>query len=116
MNLTKPQKLVYDMEKFAGGAIAVICGSMLIRGKKDLSEIKQAVNEIYRINDALRIRIKEEHGKTSQDIKKYEEREINVLHFENKTELDTYGEIYAKKPFDFYGNLCEIHIVILPEQ
>ena len=64
MNLTKPQKLVYDMEKFAGGAIAVICGSMLIRGKKDLSEIKQAVNEIYRINDALRIRIKEEHGRT----------------------------------------------------
>ena len=44
MNLTKPQKLIYDMEKFAGGAIAVICGSMLINGKKDLSELKRAVN------------------------------------------------------------------------
>lgn len=32
MNLTKPQKLIYDMEKFAGGAISVICGSMLING------------------------------------------------------------------------------------
>lgn len=28
MNLTKPQKLIYDMEKVAGGAIPVICGSL----------------------------------------------------------------------------------------
>lgn len=34
MNLTKPQKLIYDMEKFSGGAISVICGSVLSRGKR----------------------------------------------------------------------------------
>ena len=39
------------MEKFAGGAIAVICGSMLINGKKDLSELKRAVNEINQRTD-----------------------------------------------------------------
>jgi hypothetical protein len=41
MQLTKPQKLIYDMEKFAGGTIAVICGSILVNGDEDLSLIKK---------------------------------------------------------------------------
>ncbi len=116
MNLTKPQKLIYDMEKFAGGAIAVICGSMLVNGKKDLSEIKRAVNELYRLNAALRIRICEAGGEVSQTVSDYAEQDFNVLCFNNKAELDTYAEDYAKKPLDFNGNLCEINIVTLPDQ
>ncbi len=116
MNLTKPQKLIYDMEKFAGGAIAVICGSMLVHGKKDLSEIKKAVNELYRLNTALRIRIVENDCEVSQTVCEYAEQDFNVLCFENKEELDGYAEDYAKTPLDFYGNLCEINIITLPEQ
>ena len=116
MNLTKPQKLIYDMEKFAGGAIAVICGSMLVHGKKDLSEIKRAVNELYRLNTALRTRIVETDSEVSQSITEYAEQDFNELCFDNKAELDAYVEDYAKKPLDFYGNLCEINIVTLPEQ
>lgn len=116
MNLTKPQKLIYDMEKFAGGAIAVICGSMLVNGKKDLSEIKKAVNELYRLNTALRIRIVETDGEVSQTVCDYAEQDFNVLCFDNKAELDTYAEDYAKTPLDFYGDLCEINIVTLPKQ
>ena len=116
MNLTKPQQLIYDMEKFAGGAIAVICGSMLVHGKKDLSEIKRAVNELYRLNTALRTRIVETDSEVSQSITEYAEQDFNELCFDNKAELDAYVEDYAKKPLDFYGNLCEINIVTLPEQ
>lgn len=104
------------MEKFAGGAIAVICGSMLIHGKHDLSELKRAVNEIYRLNDAMRIRISETDGEASQCVTEYAERNIEVLHFDDKAELDRYAENYAKTPIDFYGNLCEFNIVILPKQ
>ncbi len=116
MNLTKPQKLIYDMEKFAGGAIAVICGSMLVHGKTDLSEIKKAVNELYRLNAALRIRIFETDGEVSQTVCDYAEQDFNVLCFDNKAGLDSYAEDYAKKPLDFHGNLCEINIVTLPDQ
>ena len=116
MNLTKPQKLIYDMEKFAGGAIAVICGSMLVHGKKALSEIKKAVNELFRLNTALRIRIVETDGEVSQTVCEYTEQDFNVLYFDDKAELDDYAEDYAKKPLNFYGNLCEINIVTLPEQ
>ena len=116
MNLTKPQKLIYDMEKFSGGAISVICGSMLVRGEKDISEIKRAVNEIYRLNDALRIRISENEGEVVQTISEHTEQDIPVLCFENKAELDRYAESYAKVAVDLYGNLCEINVVVLPGQ
>lgn len=116
MNLTKPQKLIYDMEKYAGGAISVICGGMLIRGKRGTTEIQAAVNELYRLNDALRIRISETDGTVSQKIMEYAEQNIPVLRFESKAEMDSYAEKYVKTPLDFYGNLCEISVVVLPEQ
>ena len=116
MNLTKPQKLIYDMEKYAGGAISVICGGMLIRGEKETAEMQAAVNELYRLNDALRIRVSESDGTASQKITEYTEQNIPVLRFESKAELDSYAEKYAKTPLDFYGNLCEVSIVVLPEQ
>ena len=99
------------MEKFSGGAISVICGSMLARGEKDISEIKQAVNEIYRLNDALRIRISEDNGEVMQTVSEYHKQDISVLCFENKAVLDRYAESYAKIAVDLYGSLCEINIV-----
>ena len=116
MNLTKPQRLVYDMDKFSGGAISVICGSMLVCGKRDISEIKKTVNDIYRLNDALRIRISEQDGEASQSIREYVERDVPVLCFDDKAELDHYAESYAKVAVDLYGDLCESKIVVLPEQ
>lgn len=116
MNLTKPQKLIYDMEKYAGGTISIICGSMLSTGQKDTSELKQAVNKIYQLNDALRIGINETGEQVYQEVVEYVEQDIEILYFESKTELDVYAEDYAKIPLDLYGNLCEIKIVILPEK
>ena len=116
MKLTKPQKLIYDMEKYAGGTISIICGSMLSTGQKDTSELKQAVNKMYQLNDALRIHIRENNEEVYQEVMAYAEQRIEVLYFESKTELDIYAEDYAKIPLDLYGNLCEIKIVILPEK
>ena len=89
---------------------------MLINDKKDLSELKRAVNEIYRLNDALRIRISETDGEVSQTVTEYTEQDIPVLCFENKAELDAYAENYAKTPMNLYGNLCEVSIVTLPDK
>lgn len=113
LELTKPQKLIYDMEKFAGGSIATVCGSIVIKGEKDVAELSNATNELYRINDALRIKIIETDGVPYQTITEYKEQEINVLHFKDKAELNYYAEKYAKEPMDFYGSLCYAQIVIL---
>lgn len=97
MKLTKPQKLMYDMAKVSEGAITVNCSSMLISGKKDESEMQAALNELFRINDALRIRINETDGVVTQYITDFIEREFDVLYFQNKEELDRYADAYSKK-------------------
>lgn len=104
------------MERFAGGAISVICGSMLVKGEQDLDKLKWAVNEIYRLNDALRIRIRQEDGQASQHVTDYAPRDVEVLRFDSKAELDAYAEEYAKTPIDLYGDLCNISLVLLPGQ
>ena len=116
MNLTKPQKLIYDMEKFTGGSIAIVCGSMLIQTDKSVDEMKKAVNELYRLNDALRIRVAEENGQPYQYITEYKEPDVEVMSFDSKEKLDNYASEYAKEPLDFYGSLCDIKIVVLPDK
>lgn len=116
MRLTKPQKLIYDMEKFVGGSISVICGSMLLPDKHYLADLQSAVTDMYRLNDALRIHIVESNGKSEQVVADYMPKEIPMLHFESKAELDTYAQEYAKAPLNFYGALSEFKIVTLPER
>lgn len=81
MKLTKPQKLIYDMEKFAGGSISIVCGSMLIKTDKSIDEMQKSVNELYRLNDALRIRVSEEDVQPYQYVTEYQEKDIEVLTF-----------------------------------
>ena len=116
MRLSKPQKLIYDMEKFVGGSISVICGSMLLTDVFDIQALERAINELYRLNDALRIRITESSGEAVQSIGEYTPNEIDKLHFDNKAALDAYAEEYAKTPLDFHSDLSEFHIVVLPER
>lgn len=111
--LTKPQKLIYDMEKYAGGAVSVICGSMLIKGTKNVSELKQAATELYRLNDTLRIHIIESNEGVQQEIREFIPCDTETLYFESKEQLDLYGEGRAKEPMDLYGPLCELKIVLL---
>jgi len=116
MNLTKPQKLIYDMERFAGGSINVLCGIMLLPGVKDEENLAAAVNRVYQLNDAFRIRISEEDGQPSQQIIPYTEKNIDVLHFNSKAEVDSYAQKSAEEPFDFHGELCDIKVIVLPGQ
>lgn len=113
--LSKSQKLVYDMDKYAGDSISVICGSMLIEGIRKQNKLLAAINSLYRINAALRTRILETDGEPVQSVLDYTEGSVEVLHFESKANLDQYAKSYAKTPVDLYENLCEIKAVWLPD-
>ena len=114
--LTKPQKLIYDMERFVGDAVAVVCGSAIRDGYQDIAKLKATVNALYRLNDALRTRIVEQNGEIKQTIVDFTEQDIEELYFANKAELDKYAENYTKQPINISGNLCEVKVVQLPEQ
>lgn len=80
MRLSKPQKLIYDMEKYAGGSISVICGSMLLPGKKEITEIRKAIHQLYQANAGLRVRnfLKQQQKKLNVFMEKsHNDRNIN---------------------------------------
>ena len=116
MQLSKPQKLIHDMEKYVGGPIAVICGSMLIDGKIASSTLTDTITEIFRLNDALRTRIVEKDGMVCQQVVPYEPCAIDVLQFDSETQLHSYAESCAKEPIPLSGKLCNIQAVILPNR
>lgn len=99
------------MDKYAGGAISNICGSVLYNGEKSVTEIKSAINYIFKINDALRIRVNESNEEISQEIVDYSEQDFEVYYFYTKSELDEFGDQYAKQPIDISGSLCEVKII-----
>lgn len=113
--LTKPQESVYNMEKFSKGSIAVICGSILVKGNQKISKLEYAIHELYRLNDALRIQIIETQDGTMQKAAPFTAQKIEILHFAGKTDLEAYADQYAKEPLELYGSLCEIKIVLLPD-
>lgn len=115
-HLSKSQMQVYDMEKYAGGTISVICGSMLLKGERDTAVLQAAVNELYRINPVLRTHIVETNNGTMQNVDEYAPQNINVLRFADKLALRAYAEAYAQQPMELYGKLCEIQVLILPGQ
>ena len=103
------------MERYVGGAIAVICGSATREGKQNTVKLTRTINEIYRINAALRTRIFDVNGEPMQTVADYSERDVAVLQFNDKEELHAYADKYTKQPVNFHGELCEISAVVLPD-
>lgn len=116
IHLTKPQKSIYNMDKFTGGSIAVICSSMLRIGTIDINFLKSAVNTLYRINDALRLRIMETTDGTKQTVSEYSEQDFETLTFTGEDEFLHFSEAYAKQPIDLYGILCDVKIIFTEDK
>ena len=116
MHLTKPQELIWDMERFAGGSVAVICTSMLRRGHKDEQVLQKAVDRLFCINDALRTKLNVNGEKVTQNVEEYTEQRAEVLYFPNTSALTDYAESYCQTAIDLSGPLCEMKILILPAQ
>ena len=111
MQLTKNQKLMLDIEKVVGGSIGVICGSVFYNKKLDINLMEQAANELFRLNDALRIRIVQQGTEIVQQITEFEKRNIEVIRVANKNEAKDYAQKQAYIPFDMNESLCEIKLI-----
>ena len=116
MHLTKPQEIIWDMEQFSGDCVALICTSLLRHGYKDEESLRDAVDRLFCINDALRIRIRIQGGTVTQYISEHQKQQTEVLYFSDVSALTEYADSYRKTPINLCGALCEIKILILPEQ
>ncbi len=116
MRLTKPQQLIYDMERFSGGAIATICGSVLLKGHVEGEEISDALNRMVECNDALRLQITEKDGVPSQTVAEYTPQEFPVLWFLNKDALQEYADKLAQEPMELHGELFRAVGIVVGEE
>ena len=114
MKLSKPQKQIYNMESLMNGSVSCVCGCMLLDTVKTEAQINEALGIMYRMNDALRIRIKKNGENVSQYITQFKDQFIPALYFDSREELNAYADSYAKIPFESDGPLSEITPVILP--
>lgn len=107
-NLSKPQQTIYDMSKVIGGSISTICGSVLKHGAPDTALLKKCVNELYRLNDALRIHIRKTNGQPMQYFADYAEKDIEVLHFDSENDFTEYANSLAQRHISLYDDLAQI--------
>ena len=111
MRLSLPQKQIYYMEMFNKDAINVNCGTVLLDKLYDVRKIEKAINEVFRINEALRTKIYMKAGEPHQYFSEYAEKAVEVLYFNSKAEVHSYGQTQAQLPMDLFDELCQIKII-----
>ncbi len=111
MQLSSAQKQIYNMEKVVGESVGVICGYVLTQKKYDIKDMIKAINEIYRINDALRIKVVSSSKEPYQYICEYTEKDVDVLFFDSRDALHKFTSIEAESPLNFNKTLCEIKAI-----
>ena len=100
-----------DIEKVVGGSINVICGSVFYSKKLDIQKMAEAANELFKINDALRIRLVQDGTIVHQQIAEFKKSNIEVVRVKNKEHAHEYAKKQAQIPFDMSKSLCEIKII-----
>ena len=115
LKLTKPQQLIYDIEKIIGGPVAVMCGIMTVDKVCPEADVVAAIKKIYETNDALNYQIDDSGEEPRMYYKSPEGREVKVIRVNSLSELDKIGNEAASTPFDLNGWLSDLTAVIYPD-
>ncbi len=113
--LTYPQKNIWLVEKLnENTAINAITGIINIKENFDANICNLVINQVIKENDALRIRIKNNIGKVSQNVSDYmvEDFEIVDMSSKIKSNIDVYLDEYARQSLSTKNeNLYEFKIL-----
>ncbi|MDR0530665.1 MAG: amino acid adenylation domain-containing protein [Oscillospiraceae bacterium] len=106
--LTGPQRNIFDLEQFSGGALSVtISGFALWSGAPDESALQRALNLLLQTNDALRLRL----APQGQYVAPYAEEAFPVRRFGSLEELRAWAAAQAREPMDPAGPLYRLAVV-----
>ncbi|MEG1989715.1 MAG: amino acid adenylation domain-containing protein [Clostridia bacterium] len=111
-NLTFPQNNIYMVEKFEGSSIINTIAGFLKIEKNFKEEIcVKIINQLIKLNDALRIKIKENENIPYQIIENYAYQDIQYIDMSNSTDIeitnyfeksvDTSFNLFCDKLYDF---------------
>ncbi|MDR2687782.1 MAG: amino acid adenylation domain-containing protein [Oscillospiraceae bacterium] len=106
--LTKPQRRIYDLERFAAGAAGIAC-SILFIGALDEPAMQRALGLIVETNDALRLRVTPQ---ARQYFAPYEPERFPVRAFAGPGEFHAWAAQKALGVLDMHGKPYEFTIVV----
>ena len=92
------QRMFYFFDKVGAGQGALLTGSVIIPRKIPVSELQAAANEVFRINDQMRVRFVEKEDGVYQEIKPYEKKELEVMRFESRDAMHEWCRGYGTIP------------------
>ena len=99
-SLTNPQKSIWLTEKFyQATSINTICGYVHITDEVNFDVLKNAINEMVKTNDGMRIRIKEENNLCIQYVSDFKPFNIDLIELSSKEEMETSALKMANTPF-----------------
>ena len=105
--LTKPQRRIYDLERFAAGAAGIAC-SILFKGALDQPAMQRALSLIVKTNDALRLRVTPQ---ARQSFSPYEPEHFPVRAFGSLEEFHTWAAQKALGALNIHGKLYDFTII-----
>ena len=99
-NLTNPQKSIWVTEKFyQGTAINTISGYIHITTQVNFDVLKDAIHEIIKTNDAMRLKVKEKDSSCVQYVDEYKSFNIDMIELSSKEEIEKIALKFANIPF-----------------
>ena len=105
--LTKPQRRIYDLERFVAGAAGIAC-SILFTGELNEAAMQRALNLIVETNDALRLRITPQ---ARQFFTPYEPVQYPVRSFGSPEEFHEWAAQKAPDTLELHGKPYDFTII-----
>lgn len=90
----------YASDRVGGAQLWTLCASVLLPRKISDADLQHAANELFRINDELRVRFVEDDANKAvyQEILPFRERVFDTLTFDSKDDLDAWGYKFGAIP------------------
>jgi surfactin family lipopeptide synthetase B len=105
-SLTNPQNSIWLTEKFySGTSINNISVYNYIAEPVNFNILSKAINEVVKLNDAMRIKVKEKNNSCIQYISEYVPFTIETIELTNEEEIKSTALQLAKIPFNIENNL-----------
>ncbi|MBQ9348641.1 MAG: amino acid adenylation domain-containing protein [Oscillibacter sp.] len=114
--LTKPQRQIYDIEKFYSGGVGQLCGGILLDSLVPEETLDHVADALRRLNDALRLRIVRTGEGPMQEAVPYVPEHPEIFRFSSRKELDDFAAAWTREPLDPDRPLCEIRLAYLPDR
>ena len=117
-SLTNPQKSIWLTEKFyEGTAVNNICGYVHISNPVNFDILGNAIKQLVKTNDSMKLKLKEEDNTCIQYLDSYQEFKIDLLELPSKKEIEKKATELANIPFEMLNSsLFKFILFKLPDQ